>query len=181
VKLFTIGFTKISAREFFTALREAAVVRVVDVRLHPSSQLSGFAKQDDLAYFLRTIGAISYVHVPQLAPTPELLSAYRKKHLSWDDYADRFLALLRERRVEETIPRVLFAESCLLCSEATPEHCHRRLVAEYLSSHWGDLEVIHLGHRLSGLPMRGEAQPSTTPLREDGTGTVSRLPGEGAP
>lgn len=113
--------------------------------MNNSSQLAGFSKRDDLAYFLRVICGAAYQHEPLLAPTQELLDAYRKQKGDWADYERRFLALMRERRIEERIPRSLFATpAVLLCSEATPEHCHRRLVAEYLRDHWGDLSIIHL-------------------------------------
>jgi uncharacterized protein (DUF488 family) len=145
VKVYTIGFTKKSAEAFFTTLRESGARRVVDVRLNNVSQLAGFAKRQDLRYFLREIGGLDYVHVPDLAPSPELLAAYRKRGGDWDAYERGFLALMRERRIEDTIPRDLVADSCLLCSEDKPHHCHRRLVAEYLAEHWGDLEVVHFG------------------------------------
>jgi uncharacterized protein YeaO (DUF488 family) len=103
------------------------------------------AKRDDLAFFLREICGMEYVHAPDLAPTKEMLDAFRKEHRDWATYEREFLALLGERRIEE-IPTVrqALADGCLLCSEDTPEHCHRRLVAEYLQQHWGEIEVVHL-------------------------------------
>ncbi len=144
MKLSTIGFTKKPASRFFELLKQSKAKRVVDVRLNNVSQLAGFAKKDDLAYFLREVCDIDYVHLPQLAPTAEMLEAYKKQGGSWSDYERRFLALLHERRVETSVPRELIADGCLLCSEDKPHHCHRRLVAEYLKSHWGDVEVAHL-------------------------------------
>lgn len=145
MEIYTTGFTKKSAEQFFDSLRRAGIRRLIDIRLNNSSQLAGFSKRDDLAYFLRVICGAAYQHEPLLAPTQELLDAYRKQKGDWADYERRFLALMRERRIEERIPRSLFATpAVLLCSEATPEHCHRRLVAEYLRDHWGDLSIIHL-------------------------------------
>lgn len=144
MRIFTIGFTKKSAQEFFELLCASGAERVVDVRLNNVSQLAGFAKRDDLAYFLSQICNMGYVHVPELAPTPELLSAYRKKRITWGTYEARFLELMKQRQVEETVPKALIAGGCLLCSEDKPERCHRRLVAEYLARHWGDVEIIHL-------------------------------------
>lgn len=144
MKLSTIGFTKKPASRFFELLKQSKAKRVVDVRLNNVSQLAGFAKKDDLAYFLREVCDMDYVHLPQLAPTAEMLEAYKKQGGSWSDYERRFLALLHERRVETSVPRELIADGCLLCSEDKPHHCHRRLVAEYLKSHWGDVEVAHL-------------------------------------
>ena len=144
MRLFTIGFTRKSAEEFFGKLRESGAKRIVDVRLNNVSQLAGFSKKDDLAFFLREICEMGYVHLRELAPTQELLDALKKRRGSWKDYEEGFLALLRERRIENTVPRAQLGDGCLLCSEATPEHCHRRLVAEYLRDHWGDIEIVHL-------------------------------------
>ena len=150
IRVFTIGFTKTNAENFFTELRDAGVKRVVDVRLNNSSQLAGFAKQADLEYFLREFCGIGYVHRPDLAPTKEMLDSYKEGKDEWSRYEKKFLELITSRRVEETVPKEVIDLGCLLCSEDTPEHCHRRLVAEYLQQHWGDVEIIHL------LPARRE-------------------------
>jgi uncharacterized protein (DUF488 family) len=144
MKIFTIGFTKSTAEHFFSRLREAGVERVVDVRLNNVSQLAGFAKMKDLRYLLATICAIDYVHRPELAPTRDMLDAYRKRGGTWDDYELEFVRLIESRRIEETLPRDLLDRACLLCSEAEPHRCHRRLVAEYLKERWGDVEIDHL-------------------------------------
>lgn len=145
MKVFTIGFTKKSAKKFFELLRESGTKRIVDVRLNNVSQLAGFAKRDDLQYFLKEICGIDYCHFPDLAPTQEMLDDYRKRHKDWGKYEKAFLELMEKRRIENNIPREVIAEGCLLCSEDRPHHCHRRLVAQYLKEHWGDLEVRHLG------------------------------------
>ncbi|HEY7974514.1 MAG TPA: DUF488 domain-containing protein [Ktedonobacterales bacterium] len=145
MEIYTTGFTKKTAEQFFESLRRSGIRRLLDIRLNNSSQLAGFSKRDDLAYFLREICDADYQHEPLLAPTQELLDEYRKQKGSWEAYERRFLALMRERRIEKRIDRSLFAiPTVLLCSEATPEHCHRRLVAEYLRDHWGDLTINHL-------------------------------------
>ncbi len=144
MKVFTIGFTKKSARQFFGLLRNSGTKRVVDVRLNNVSQLAGFAKKDDLAYFLKEICRVEYVHLPELAPTQEMLDEYKKKRGDWSTYETRFLALMKQRRIEETVPREVIADACLLCSEDKPHQCHRRLVAEYLKQHWGDVDISHL-------------------------------------
>jgi uncharacterized protein (DUF488 family) len=141
----TIGFTKTTAEGFFERLLNAGVKKVVDVRLHNTSQLAGFAKADDLAYFLKKIGGIQYVHQPLLAPTDPMLKAYKKEKGDWRAYEERFLGLMSERQIENRFNPEMFDGACLLCSEATPHHCHRRLVCEYLNGKWGDaLEVHHL-------------------------------------
>jgi uncharacterized protein (DUF488 family) len=145
VKLFTIGFTKKSAETFFTRIQQSGARRLVDVRLNNVSQLAGFAKRDDLRYFTGALCGIEYVHVPALAPTAAILDPYKKqKNGDWSLYERQFLELMRERRIEETVSRDLLDGGCLLCSESTPHHCHRRLVAEYLSQKWGDVQIEHI-------------------------------------
>jgi len=144
VKVFTIGFTKKTAEEFFANLIRAGVKRVIDIRLNNVSQLAGFAKRDDLRYFLRTIGGIDYYHRPDLAPTQQILDDFKKSKGNWSVYERDFLTLLSAREVEREITPELLNESCLLCSEEKPLQCHRRLVAEYVSSKWGNVEIIHL-------------------------------------
>lgn len=145
MEIYTIGFTKHTAESFFEKLRGAQITRLVDVRLNNVSQLAGFAKRDDLRYFLQQICGAEYVHQPLLAPTKDLLDEYKKHNGRWSDYETRFLSLMEERRIEDRVPRELFAgRPVLLCSEHTPEHCHRRLVVEYLKRHWDGIDVIHL-------------------------------------
>ena len=144
MKLFTIGFTKKTAQKFFGLLRGSGAKRVVDVRLNNVSQLAGFAKKDDLGFFLKEVAGMEYVHVPELAPTQAMLDAYKKEKGDWRLYEQRFLGLMRERKIEEKLPRSIFEGGCLLCSEDKPHQCHRRLVAEYLQQHWGDVDVKHL-------------------------------------
>jgi len=144
VRIFTIGFTKKSAEDFFTKLRASGARRLVDVRLNNVSQLAGFAKKNDLKFFLREIARVDYVHIPLLAPTQELLDGYKKKGGQWSDYERDFLKLMKSRQIEVNVPKDVIAESCLLCSEERPEHCHRRLVADYLKERWGDVEIVHL-------------------------------------
>jgi uncharacterized protein (DUF488 family) len=145
VEIYSIGFTKKSAREFFDLLKSAGIRRLVDVRLNNVSQLAGFTKRDDLEFFLREICDVDYVHEPLLAPTQELLDRYKKQRGAWDEYEHDFLGLMSERRIEERVDPSLFdVATVLLCSEPTAEHCHRRLVAEYLRNAWGDVEIVHL-------------------------------------
>ena len=145
MKLFTIGFTKKSAETFFTRLKDSGVKRLVDVRLNNVSQLAGFAKKDDLRYFTKAICNIEYVHLPQLAPTAEILNPYKKaKNGDWELYERQFLELIRARHIESTTPRELLDGACLLCSEEKPHHCHRRLVAEYLKDKWSDVDIEHI-------------------------------------
>lgn len=144
IRLYTIGFTKKNAERFFGQLCESPVKRVIDVRLNNSSQLAGFAKRDDLGYFLKTICHMDYVHMPELAPTKEILDEYKKNKGEWSSYEKEFLALLSRRRIEEKVSGELFDGACLLCSEDTPDQCHRRLVAEYLNEQWGNVEVTHI-------------------------------------
>jgi uncharacterized protein (DUF488 family) len=145
MEVYSIGFTQTTARHFFDRLKAAGIKRLLDVRLSNSSQLAGFAKARDLPYFLESLLGASYEHQPLLAPTQELLDAYKKESLPWEAYERRFLALMTERKVESVIDRSAFEEpTVLLCSEATAERCHRRLVCEYLAEYWPDLKAHHL-------------------------------------
>jgi uncharacterized protein (DUF488 family) len=144
MKLYTIGFTKSKARDFFARLQRAGVRQVYDTRLNRVSQLSGFAKQDDLSFFLSEIADIKYSVSELLAPTSDILDAYRKKEMGWTEYERRYLDLLNARKVEDRIDLDKLHEGCLLCSEATPDRCHRRLAANYLSEAASGLEIIHL-------------------------------------
>lgn len=144
MKVYSIGFTQKSAREFFGTLKEAGITRLVDVRLNNISQLSGFSKRADLEYFLRELCNADYVHQPLLAPTQGMLDEY-KKLSQWDSYAPKFVALLKSRQIEKHISPDLFSgKTVLLCSEPEATHCHRRLVAEYLRDHWDNVEIEHL-------------------------------------
>ena len=118
---------------------------MIDVRLNNVSQLSGFAKKDDLEFFLSKICRMNYVHMPELAPTKEMLDSYRNVHRSWETYEREFLALMDQRRISKRRIKRTVANGCFLCSEDKPDHCHRRLVAEYFQRNWGDVEIIHLG------------------------------------
>lgn len=144
IHLYTIGFTKKSAEVFFAELSAVGVRRVVDIRLNNVSQLAGFTKKDDLRYFLKAIGDIDYVHLPILAPTKDLLDAYKKRKGEWSVYEQDFLELMGSRHIEDLVGDEISDKSCLLCSEEKPTHCHRRLVAEYLQCKWGEVEITHL-------------------------------------
>ncbi|MGH9544322.1 MAG: DUF488 family protein [Terriglobales bacterium] len=144
MKIFTIGFTKKSARDFFGKLKQPGINRLVDVRLNNVSQLAGFAKKDDLKFFAEAICGIGYVHLPQLAPTQEMLDTYRKAKGGWPNYEKQFLELMTQRRIETELQKDVIDRGCLLCSEEKPERCHRRLVAEYLSEKWGGVEIEHI-------------------------------------
>lgn len=146
MEIFTIGFTRSSAEDFFGRLRSHGIERLLDVRLSNSSQLAGFAKRDDLAYFLQELVGAEYEHAPLLAPTQEIFDSYKKKsEMPWREFEQSFLRLMAERRVEDELKRDDFEQrTALLCSEATPEHCHRRLVVEYLAGHWPGVVAVHL-------------------------------------
>ena len=145
MEICTIGFTQTTAERFFKRLAEAGVERLLDVRLNNSSQLAGFAKAKDLPYFLQELVGATYEHQPLLAPTPDLLDAYKKRKGDWATYERGFLALMEERRIhEELSPADFQRRAALLCSEATAEHCHRRLVCEFLAERWPDVHTVHL-------------------------------------
>lgn len=145
MKTFTIGFTQKGARKFFTLIKDNQVSRIIDVRLNNASQLSGFAKRDDLKYFLFELCNADYVHIEDLAPTKDMLSDYKKKIITWERYEDKFINLISQRNIERSIDKSLLNNGCLLCSEHEPHHCHRRLVAEYLNNYWNtNIKIVHL-------------------------------------
>jgi len=144
ITIYTIGFTKKKAEYFFETLCGTKARRLIDIRLNNVSQLAGYAKRDDLKYFLRKICGIEYEHIPELAPTDDILDDYKKKIIDWNGYEKRFNALLEERKIEERYQRALFDNAVLLCSEHEPDNCHRRLVAEFLKKKWGGIEIRHL-------------------------------------
>ncbi len=143
--IYTIGFTKKSAETFFKFIKQSNVKTLIDVRLNNVSQLAGFAKKDDLKYFLSELCSVNYIHVPDLAPTKEILNPYQDKKIKWDAYEDLFMNLMAKRNIEKVITKDLLDQGCLLCSEHEPHHCHRRLVVEYLNKHSNlNLKVKHL-------------------------------------
>ena len=144
IETFTIGFTKKSAEQFFTKLQKAGVKRLLDVRLNNSSQLAGFAKRDDLQFFLKALGGIEYQYVSELAPTKDILDAYKKHGGDWAVYEREFMELMAKRSIETQLSESMFNGSCLLCSEHLPKLCHRRLVVEYLGEYWNGVSVTHI-------------------------------------
>jgi uncharacterized protein (DUF488 family) len=144
ITIFTIGYSKRSAEEFFETLKKVSVKRVIDIRLNNLSQLAGFTKKQDLPYLLREICDLDYTHMLELAPTQEILDAYRKNHGQWEDYEREFKKLIRRRKIDEIVPRSAMDGGCLLCSEYDPAICHRRLVTEYLQEKWENVEIQHI-------------------------------------
>jgi uncharacterized protein (DUF488 family) len=140
----TIGFTRKSAAEFFGLLTAAKVSRVIDIRLNNRSQLAGFTKRDDLSFFLKSIANIDYLHEPLLAPSEAILSAFKEGQIDWSGYEQQFIALMHQRGVSDQLDSRLFDGACLLCSEESPEQCHRRLVAEHFQNSWKSVEIVHL-------------------------------------
>ena len=145
MKTFTIGFTKKGANKFFTLIKDNNISHIIDVRLNNVSQLAGFAKRDDLKYFLSELCNADYVHLRELAPTKEILNDYKKKIISWEVYEDKFINLMAKRNIERLIDKSLLDNGCFLCSEHKPHYCHRRLVINYLNNYFNKtIKVVHL-------------------------------------
>ena len=142
--IYTIGFTKKSAQIFFSKLQKAGVTKLIDIRLNNISQLAGFAKRDDLIFFLRELCDCDYKHMPIFAPTKDILDAYKKKKIDWNEYVRQFSKVIKDRSIENKITKEELDNSCLLCSEPIPDQCHRLLVAEYFKEKFGDIEIKHL-------------------------------------
>lgn len=145
MQTFTIGFTQKPAENFFSLIRSNGIKRIVDTRLNVVSQLAGFAKKNDLEYFLKELCQADYIHMLELAPTKPMLDAYKNKTITWESYADKFINLMAQRNIERTINKSLIDNGCLLCSEHQPHQCHRRLVVEYLNKQWDEnIKIVHL-------------------------------------
>lgn len=144
MKLYTIGFTKKNAKEFFAILKREKIEQIVDIRLNNTSQLAGFTKKDDLEYFLNELCGIDYHHFTFLAPTKEIRDRYTNSK-DWGVYVNEYNGLLENRKVLDKLDKSFFeSKTCFLCSEASANYCHRRLLVEYLKGHWSDVEVTHL-------------------------------------
>lgn len=145
IELFTIGFTQKNAERFFGLLKENQVSKLVDIRLKPDVQLSGFAKKVDLPYFMRELVGGSYIHLPELAPTAEIMEQHRSRK-NWQEFSQAFNALMDERDLPAALDRSMFEQErcCLLCSEHHAADCHRSLVAARLAKAWGNVTVVNL-------------------------------------
>jgi len=143
-KLYTIGFTQKSAENFINLIKESGAKRIIDIRLHANTQLAGFAKQNNLEYFLKELSNCNYCHIPLMAPSKEIFDDYKKHGLEWHEYERRFKKLINQRKIEWLIDQKDIDGACLLCCEAEATNCHRRLVAEHLQQYFGDIEIIHL-------------------------------------
>ena len=145
MNIYTIGFTKSTAKNFFDRLMIAGVRRVIDVRLNNTSQLSAFAKSKDLEYILQALANLEYIHEPLMAPTKDILAAFRNCKGNWTEYEKKFLGLMEIRKIDEKLDPEFLLDACLLCSEDKPHHCHRRLLAEFLMDRWHiPISIIHL-------------------------------------
>jgi uncharacterized protein (DUF488 family) len=144
VKLFTIGFTKRSAQDFFGSIKKNKVKTLIDIRLNNVSQLAGYTKREDLKYFLEAICNVNYMHITDLAPTEIILKKYRNKEINWGEYERLFTELLKNRKPEKAVNIEILENACLLCSETTTDFCHRRLVADYFKDIYKDIEIIHI-------------------------------------
>ena len=143
-KLYTIGFTKKSAKEFFTILGENNVKSILDIRLNNDNQLNGFSKKEHLPFFLNSILQCKYDHLLILAPTRELFKGFKDGTISWPVYCAIYISILNERQPENLISEEQLNNACLLCSEVTPKKCHRRLAAEYLAGKFPNIRIKHL-------------------------------------
>ena len=144
IQLFTIGYTHKSAELFFSIMDMNGIDNLIDVRLNNVSQLTGFTKMNDFKFFLKKISNVNYYHLPYLAPTKEILNAYRKKEIGWNEYEEKFITLMKERKIEKKINLDILHNVCLLCSEESADKCHRRLVAEYLKTFFNEIVIKHI-------------------------------------
>lgn len=145
IKIFTIGFTGSSAEHFFERLSNVGVKKVIDTRLWASSQLAGFARKKDLPFFLKEITGIDYEYRKELAPSDDILKAFKNNQIDWDEYVERYNDLIHHRNIANILRPEEVHEACFLCACKTPDNCHRRLLSEHLQKEWDVLvEIIHL-------------------------------------
>jgi len=142
--IYTIGFTKKSAEEFFELLIKNNISKVIDIRLNNASQLAGFAKGRDLKYLLPKVGSIKYSHLLDFAPTKELLDGYKNGTIPWSQYEIEYEKIISSRNALSKIDPNELTDSCFLCSEHEPEFCHRRLLAEAFKKMYPHFNIIHL-------------------------------------
>ncbi|MFV0350338.1 MAG: DUF488 family protein [Halodesulfovibrio sp.] len=142
--IYTIGFSQKNAERFFSLICNHKIKTLIDVRLNNVSQLAGFTKKNDLAYFLKKICNAGYIHIPNLAPTKEILDAYKKKQIDWNQYEKDYYRLVQSRDIGSKLSLDLLEDACLLCSEPTADKCHRRLAAEHLKTLFPSLAIRHL-------------------------------------
>ena len=154
MRICTIGFSGKSAQQFFVCLTNAGVEQLIDVRRSNNTLYSGFTRMRDLPYFLGRLCQITYIHEPDFAPSLELLRDYqsrlkrnKKDPDAWPAFADRFTEEISARPIVDLFRHHVsdVTTVCLLCSEATEHHCHRRLLAEHIRGNLNDeIEIKHL-------------------------------------
>lgn len=145
--LYTIGFTQKTAEHFFGLIKTNHIELLVDIRLNNKSQLAGFSKGEDLRFFLNEICNCKYEHCVEYAPTKDILDRYKKGKIDWSQYVSEYIPLMGSRKAPEKFLSKFsnIKNICLLCSEPTPERCHRRLLAEMIEKAApNDISVIHI-------------------------------------
>lgn len=144
IKLYTIGFTKKTARQFFELLKKHNITKIIDIRINRSSQLAGFAKGGDLEYFTNEICKAEYEYIVDFAPTKELLADYQNKNIDWIGYQKIYRSLIERRKIAEKYDMKAFDNACFLCSEPTADQCHRRLLVEYFKEKTPEIQIVHI-------------------------------------
>lgn len=144
MEVYTAGFTKWLAEDFFEKLNALNINKLIDIRLRPNSQLSGFTREVNFSYFLKKLSHVEYEHQINLAPTKELLNRRRKNNLSWPEFESEYLNLLTEDILEYCFKEISKQNILFLCSESEPQFCHRRVLTDKLLSLNSELKVTHL-------------------------------------
>ncbi len=142
-RIFTIGFTKKSAEQFFDILQKNEIDLIADVRLNNKGQLAGFTKERDFKYFL-SLFKIDFIHLINFAPTKGLRNSY---HSDWnyEIYKNNYIKLLNSRDAVTNLVKLNlpYNNICLLCSEPEADKCHRSVAAEEISKKLS-LSVSHV-------------------------------------
>jgi uncharacterized protein (DUF488 family) len=141
VTLWTIGYEQLWPDALVAELLAADVQRVLDVRFRPQSRRPGMSKTR-LAAALAEHG-IAYEHRRELGTPMEIRGLFRAGDLEEARAAYR-------AQVDGATVDALAAElergprTALLCLEANPAGCHRRVIAELLAERRPGLVVVDL-------------------------------------
>jgi uncharacterized protein (DUF488 family) len=145
VKLWTVGTSTRSMKEFLHVLRAYQIEVIVDVRRFPTSRYSHF-KREPLKECLEQHG-IEYYHVRRLG-------GYRKggyrKYMKSTEF-EHGLACVEELAASKRV--------AIMCAELLFSHCHRRFIADALKERGHT--VIHIVDHKKSCEHKGKDDKGT--------------------
>ena len=138
--LYTIGYSGKSEAEFYEILRTHKVSRIIDVRRFKTSKYVPFANGENLSRKCKD----KYVAIPDVAPEKSLLLQWQNGDIAWSYYERTYLEFLQLISAQNFFTEEILDNACLLCMEASPSQCHRKLLAQYLANYFPSLKIEHL-------------------------------------